>query len=67
MRLSYSSQLDWGSYIISIAKIVSKKVRALICFVKFLSLSMKIFSFFYVAIWFYKYIIQLFMYSVCDV
>ena len=32
-----SSKLDWGSYIISIAKTTSKKIGALICFMKFLS------------------------------
>ena len=35
--LTFSSKLDWGSYIISIAKTVSKKIRALIRFMKFLS------------------------------
>ena len=37
LGLTFSSKLDWGSYIISIAKTASKKIRALICFVKFLS------------------------------
>ena len=32
-----SSKLDWGSYIISIAKTASKKIGALICSMKFLS------------------------------
>ena len=32
-----SSKLDWGSYIISIAKTASKKIGALICSTKFLS------------------------------
>ena len=32
-----SSKLDWGSYIISIVKIASKKIGALICSMKFLS------------------------------
>ena len=31
------SKLDWGSYIICIAKTVSKKIGALICSMKFLS------------------------------
>ena len=30
LRLAFSSKLDWGSYIISIAKIASKKIGALI-------------------------------------
>ena len=37
LGLSFSSKLGWGSYIISIAKITSKKIRDLICFMKFLS------------------------------
>ena len=37
LRLSFSFKLDWGSYIISIAKSVSKKIGALICSMKFLS------------------------------
>ena len=37
LGLSFSSKLDWGSYIISIAKTASKKIRALICSLKFLS------------------------------
>ena len=36
LGLTFCSKLDWGSYIISIAKIVSKKIGALICFMKFL-------------------------------
>ena len=36
-RLTFSSKLDWGSYIISVAKTASKKIRALICSMKFLS------------------------------
>ena len=35
--LFFSSKWDWLSYIISIAKTASKKIGALICFVKFLS------------------------------
>ena len=34
--LTFSSKLDWGSYIISIAKTASKKIGALICSMKFL-------------------------------
>ena len=37
LGLTFSSKLDWGSYIISIAKTTSKKIGALICSVKFLS------------------------------
>ena len=35
--LTFSSKLDWSAYIISIAKIASKKIGALICSIKFLS------------------------------
>ena len=35
--LTFSSRLDWGSYIISITKTASKKTGALICYMKFLS------------------------------
>ena len=37
LGLNYPSKLDWGSYIISITKTVSKKIGALICSVKSLS------------------------------
>ena len=37
LGLIFSSKLDWGSYIISIAKTASKKIGALICSMKFLS------------------------------
>ena len=37
LGLNFSSKLDWGSYITSIAKTASKKSRALICSMKFLS------------------------------
>ena len=37
MELTFSSKLDWGCYIISIAKTASKKIGALICSMKFLS------------------------------
>ena len=36
-RLTFSSKLDWASYIILFAKTVSEKIGALICFMKFLS------------------------------
>ena len=35
--LNFSSKLDWNSYVISIAKPTSKKIEALIHFMKFLS------------------------------
>ena len=38
LGLTFCSKLDWGSYIISIAKTASKKIGALICSMKFLSL-----------------------------
>ena len=37
LGLTFSSKLDWGSYIISIAKTASKKIEALIHSTKFLS------------------------------
>ena len=37
LGLSFSSKLDWGSYIISITKSASKKIGALIPSMKFLS------------------------------
>ena len=37
LGLTFSSKLDCGSYIISIAKTASKKIGALACSVKFLS------------------------------
>ena len=37
LGLTFSSKLDWGSYIISIAKTASKKIGALIGSMKFLS------------------------------
>ena len=37
LRLTLSSKLDWGSYIISIAKTASKKIGALIRSMKFFS------------------------------
>ena len=37
LGLTFSSKLDWGSYIVSIATTVSKKIGALICSMKFLS------------------------------
>ena len=37
LRLTFSFELDWGSYIISIVKSATKKIGALIRFMKFLS------------------------------
>ena len=37
LGLTFSSKLDCGSYIISIGKTTSKKIGALICFMKFFS------------------------------
>ena len=37
LALTFSSKLDWASYIVSIAKTASKKIGALICSMKFLS------------------------------
>ena len=37
LGLTFSSKLDWSSYIISIAKTASKKIGALFCSMKFLS------------------------------
>ena len=37
LGLTFFSKLDWGSYMISIAKTASKKIGALICSMKFLS------------------------------
>ena len=37
LGLTFSSKLDWDSYIISIAKTASKKIGALFCSMKFLS------------------------------
>ena len=41
--LTFSSQLDWDSYIIFIAKTTSKKIEALICSVKFLFLEVALY------------------------
>ena len=37
LGLTFYSKLDWGSFIISIAKTLSKKIGALICSMMFLS------------------------------
>ena len=41
--LTFSSKLDWGSYIISIAKTASKKIGALILSMKFPSLEVALY------------------------
>ena len=57
LGLTFSSKLDWGSYIISIAKTDSKKIRALIRSMKFLSPE--------VALYLYKSIISPCMENCC--
>ena len=59
MGLTFSSKLDRGSYIISIANTASKKFGALICSMKFLSPE--------VALYLYKSTIQLCMEYCCHV
>ena len=43
LGLTFSSKLDWVSYVISTAKTASKKIGALICSMKFLSLEVVIY------------------------
>ena len=59
LGLTFSSKLDWGSYIVSIAKAASKKIGALICSMKFLSPE--------VALYFYKSTIRPCMEYCCHV
>ena len=59
LGLTFSSKLDWGSYIISIAKTGSKKIGALIRCMKFLSPE--------VALYLYKSTIRASMEYCCDV
>ena len=59
LGLTFSSKLDWGSYIVSIAKTASKKIEALICSMKFLSPE--------VALYLYKSTIQSGMEYCCHV
>ena len=56
---NFSSKLDWDSYIISIANTASKKIEALICSMKFLSLE--------AALYLYKFTIQPWMEYCCRV
>ena len=59
LGLTFSSKLDWGSYIISIAKTASKKIGALIHSMKFLSPE--------IALYLYKYTIRPCMEYFCHV
>ena len=59
LELTFSSKLDWGSYIVSIAKTSSKKIGALIRSMKFLSSE--------VALYLYKSTIRPFMEYCCHV
>ena len=59
LSLNFSSKLDWSSYIISIAKIASKKIGATIRSMKFLSLE--------VALYLYKSTIRPCMEYCCHV
>ena len=59
LGLTFSSRLDWGSYIVSIAKTASEKIGVLICSMKFLSPE--------VALYLYKSTIQPCMEYCCHV
>ena len=59
LGLTFSSKLDWGSYIITIAKTASKKIEALIRSMKFLSPE--------VALYLYKCTIRPYMEYCCHV
>ena len=59
LGLTFSSKLDWGSYIISIAKTASQKIGALIRSMKFLSPE--------VALYLYKSTMRLCMEYCCHV
>ena len=59
LGLTFSSKLDWGSYIISIAKTASKKIEALIRSMKFPSPK--------VALYFYKSTTLPFMEYCCHI
>ena len=59
LGLTFSSKLDWGSYIISIAKTASKKIGALICSMRFLSPE--------VALYLYNYTTRPYMEYCCHV
>ena len=55
LGLTFSSKLDWGSYIISIAKTASKKIGALICSLKFLSLEVALYLYKSIICWCMEY------------
>ena len=59
LGLTFSSKLDWSSYIVSTAKTASKKIGALICSMKFLSPEF--------ALYLYKFTIQPCMEYCCHV
>ena len=59
LALTFSSKLDWGSYIISIAETASKKIGALIWTMKFVSPE--------VALYLYKFTIRPCMEYCCRV
>ena len=59
LGLTFYSKLDWGSYIVSIVKLTSKKIGALIRFIRFLSPE--------VALYLYKSTIQPCMEYCCHV
>ena len=59
LGLNFSSKLDWGSYMTSIAKAAPKKIGALICSMKFL--------FPEVALYLYKSTIRLCMEYCCHI
>ena len=46
LQVTFSSKLDWGTYIISIAKTASKKIGALIHSMKFISPEVALYLFF---------------------
>ena len=45
LALPFSSKLEWGSYIVSIAKTTTKKIGSLNCFIKFLSAEVTLYLF----------------------
>ena len=50
LGVTFSSKLDWGTYIISIAQTASKKIGALIHSMKFLSPEVALYLFFLIGI-----------------
>ena len=50
LGVTFSSKLDWGTYIISIAQTASKKIGALIHSMKFLSPEVVLYLFFEIGI-----------------